>query len=56
MTEIIYSPDRQMVSLVVKLINGDDHDMTDIGHRLVKQWQIWSFISSLSKVKTAKKA
>ena len=31
MTEIIYSPDRQMVSLVIKLINGDDHDMTDIG-------------------------
>ena len=56
MTEIIYSPDRQMVSLVIKLINGDDHDMTDIGHRLVKQWQIWSFSYSLSEVKTAKKS
>ena len=49
---IIYSPVRQMLSFV----NSSDDVDHDIGHRLVKYGQIWSFRSSLSDVKNAKKA
>ena len=41
---------------MVSLVNSSDRGDHDISYRLVKWGQIWSFLSSLSDVKNAKKA